>query len=57
MSVLTTRIEFLKNCKNLPHYAMGIIKGVEKAKREHREEEISANSLLFISRMWEFRVA
>lgn len=52
---LSDKILFLKICDNLPQYAMGIVKGVEKAKKEGRELEISANSILFINRMFENR--
>lgn len=52
---LSDKILFLKICDSLPPYAMGIITGVEKAKKDGRELDISANSILFINRMFENR--
>ena len=52
---LDEKILFLKICDSLPPYAMGIIKGVEKAKKEGRDLDISANSILFINRMFDNR--
>lgn len=52
---MSHKIDFLKKSKDLPHYAMNLLVGVEKAKKEGRDLDISANSLLFINRMYENR--
>ncbi len=57
MNDLNGKISFLMGASDLPHYAMGIIVGVSKARKQNREEEISSNSILFINRMWENRQA
>jgi hypothetical protein len=50
------QIGSLRSSTDLPHYALRIFDGVEKAIKEGREIEISANSLLFIDRMFSNRL-
>lgn len=56
MDKVKNQIKFLRVFKDLPHYAGRLLDGVEKAIREAREIDISANSLLMIDRMFTNRL-
>jgi hypothetical protein len=56
MDKVKSQIGSLRSFANLPHYALHLFDGVERAIEQGREIEISANSLLFIDKMYSNRV-
>ncbi len=57
MSTVKFQIKSLRGFTNLPFYASRIFDGVENAIKQGREIEISANSILFIDRMYNNRLS
>lgn len=55
MTNLISKIKNLRTYNNLPVYAENIMKAVERVISTGRTEELGANSVLFINRMWSNR--